>query len=166
MTNLPAFRLKFTHISPGDFPLYALLVMDEDVMKFITGNALSFEDAQLRFQKALELSQLLPDAGFFVARQIANDEFIGISKLVQIADNQYEVGYMVLPGYWGKGFASEMTESMISLARKNDFTGELIGIVDPENPASIKVLTKFGFELYETGQIDGLDAAYYKLKLA
>jgi [ribosomal protein S5]-alanine N-acetyltransferase len=164
MANLPTARLKFTQLSPTDFPLYALLVMDEAVMKFITGNALSFEDAQLRFQKALKLGQLLPDAGFFLVRKIVDDEFIGVSKLVQIADNQYEVGYMVLPQHWGKGFASEMTAYMIALARKNHFTGDLIGIVDPENPASIKVLAKFGFELYYTGQIDGLDAAYYKLE--
>jgi RimJ/RimL family protein N-acetyltransferase len=57
-----------------------------------------------------------------------------------------------------------MVEEIINLARKIQIS-ELIGIVDPDNPASIRVLDKFGFKLYETGQIDGLAAAYYKLEL-
>ena len=95
-----------------------------------------------------------------------NNDVIGVAKLVQMADNQFEVGYLLLPEYWGCGYASEMTEKMIKLATEQQLTGELIGIVDPLNPASIRVLTKFGLQLYETGQIDGLDAEYYSLKLA
>ena len=94
-----------------------------------------------------------------------DNEFIGVSKLVPYGENQAEVGYMLLPKFWGKGYASEMTGRMITLANEKRLAIELIGVVDPENPASIRVLTKFGFKLYETGEIDGLAAAYYKLKL-
>ncbi len=73
---------------------------------------------------------------------------------------------MLLPENWGKGFASEMVKCMLELNREKSIASEVIGIVDPENPASIRVLTKFGFELYKTGIIDGLAAAYYKLKNA
>jgi ribosomal-protein-alanine N-acetyltransferase len=165
MIHLTSHRLKYTQISQDDFPSYARLVMDEEVMKYITGKALSVEEALQRFQKALQASEMLSDAGFFLVCSRDNDELVGVTKLVQLAENQYEIGYMLLPEYWGRGFASEMTETMIYLAREKKLTGELIGIVDPENPASIRVLTKSGFELYETGQIDGLEAAYYKLML-
>jgi [ribosomal protein S5]-alanine N-acetyltransferase len=165
MIHLTSHRLKYTQISQDDFPSYARLVMDEEVMKYITGKALSVEEALQRFQKALQASEMLREAGFFLVRIRDNDELVGVTKLVQLAENQYEIGYMLLPEYWGRGFASEMTETMINLAREKKLTGELIGIVDPENPASIRVLTKFGFELYETGQIDGLEAAYYKFML-
>ena len=159
-------RLLFSRLSPGDFPLYASLATNEDVMKYITGNALTMNEAEQRFQKALEQSGKNPDAGVFIVRNKDDGEFIGISKLILLQKNQAEVGYMLLPECWGKGFASEMVKCMLDLNRKKSIATEIIGIVDPENPASIRVLTKFGFTLYETGQIDGLAAAYYKLEIA
>jgi len=166
MIYLTSDRLKYTQISQDDFPSYARLVMNVDVMKYITGKALTISEAKQRFQKALSANDLLPTAGFFLVRIRNTEEIIGVVKLVQIADNQFEIGYMLLPEYWGRGYASEMTERMMKLANEQQFAGELIGIVDPLNPASIRVLTKFGFELFQTGQIDGLNAEYYSLKLS
>lgn len=152
-------------MSVGDFHLYSRLVTNEQVMKYITGKALTQTEAELRFQKALQLTEEDPVAGFLVVMNNLNSEFIGVGKLVLMAENQYEIGYMLLPEYWGKGFASEIVWCMVNFAKRAQTADELIGIVDPENPASIRVLTKFRFELYETGLIDGLPAAYYKLVL-
>jgi [ribosomal protein S5]-alanine N-acetyltransferase len=160
----PSSQLTFNKLSKNDFPLYAKLTMNEDVMKYVTGHALPREKAKLRFQKVVNSNLASEDTGFFIVRKKDKNDFIGIVKLVQITDNQFEVGYMLLPEYWGKGYASEMVECMISLARKKQIN-EVIGIVDPENPASIRVLSKFGFQLYETGKFDGLEAAFYKLEL-
>ncbi len=158
-------NLIYNSLGQNDFHLYASLAMDQDVMKYITGRGLTIKEAEERFQKAIDDSRNYAEAGFFMVRRKPFYEFIGVAKLVPFGENQAEVGYMLLPEYWGKGYASEMTGRMITLAVEKRLVGELIGIVDPENPASIKVLTKLGFKLYETGEIDGLAAAYYKLKL-
>jgi len=163
--NHTSGRLEYINLTASDFGLYACLVMNEEVMKYITGRALTEEEARQRFQKALMANDLLVGTGFFIARILAEHKMVGVVKLVQLADNQYEIGYMLLPEFWGRGYATEMTETLIRLARQKKLSGELIGIVDPENPLSIKVLTKLGFQLFDTGSIDGLDAAYYKLKL-
>ena len=157
-------HLIFNKLTDNDFTLYAQLTMNEDVMKYVTGNALSREKAELRFQKVVDSNLASEDTGFFIVRKKDKHDFIGIVKLAQITDAQFEIGYMLLPEYWGKGYASEMVECMISLATKKQIK-EIIGIVDPENPASIRVLSKFGFQLYETGKFDGLEAAFYKLEL-
>jgi len=157
-------KLIFNKLTGNDFTLYAQLTMNQDVMKYVTGHALTQEKTKLRFHKVVDSNETSDDAGFFIVRKKDNDDFIGIVKLVQITNDQYEVGYMLLPEFWGKGYASGMLEYMIGLARKKNIS-ELIGIVDPENPASIRVLSKFGFQLYETGKFDGLDAAFYKLDL-
>ncbi|MDO9257630.1 MAG: GNAT family N-acetyltransferase [Bacteroidales bacterium] len=156
-------QLIFNKLTDNDFTLYAQLTMNDDVMKFVTGNALTLEKAEIRFQKVLDTNIASGDTGFFIVRKKDKDDFIGIVKLVQITADQFEVGYMLLPEYWGKGYASEMVKCMISLATKKQIK-EIIGIVDPENPASIRVLSKFGFQLYETGKFDGLKAAFYKLE--
>jgi [ribosomal protein S5]-alanine N-acetyltransferase len=158
-------RLILKSLTSDDFGLYSSLVVNSDVMKYITGNALSVSQAEQRFQKALYGFKNVNGTGYFIAKTNDSDEFVGVVKLVKLNQEQAEVGYMLKPEFWGRGFASEMTECMIKLAVEVKIAPELIGIVDPENPASIRVLTRFGFGLYETGQIDGLDAAYYKLKL-
>ena len=157
-------QLTFNKLTDNDFALYAQLTTNETVMKYITGNALTLEKAKLRFQKVVDNNLASGDTGFFIVRRKDKDDFIGIVKLVRITDDQFEVGYMLLPQYWGIGYASEMVKCMINLAIKKQIN-EIIGIVDPENPASIRVLSKFGFQLYETGKFDGLEAAFYKLDL-
>jgi [ribosomal protein S5]-alanine N-acetyltransferase len=89
-----------------------------------------------------------------------------VAKLVPYGENQVEVGYMLLPEHWGKGLASEMVAHMILLCREKQLADEIIGIVDPENHASVSVLAKFGFTQYKTGEIDGLAASWYKLMLS
>lgn len=162
--QIQSSQFTFKKLTAKDFHLYALLVVNKDVMKYITGDALTPDEAELRFHKALNISANSDEAGFFIVRNRVNDEFIGVAKLAPLSHNQFEVGYMLLPEYWGKGYATAMVEYLISLAKEKQI-GELIGIVDPENPASIKVLSKLGFHLYETGEIDGLASAYYKLNL-
>jgi ribosomal-protein-alanine N-acetyltransferase len=162
--KISSSQLKFKPLLNSDFSLYARLAMNENVMKYITGHALTFEQAELRFHKAVDAHSTKDDSGFFIVIDKTKGDFIGVAKLIQVKDSQFEVGYMLLPQYWGKGYATGMVEEIINLARKIQIS-ELIGIVDPDNPASIRVLDKFGFKLYETGQIDGLAAAYYKLEL-
>jgi [ribosomal protein S5]-alanine N-acetyltransferase len=157
-------RLVFKRLSKHDFRSYSLLVKNEHVMKYITSKALNTKEAEKRFLKAIYSNTQNPEAGFFIVKNKSENCLIGVSKLVRMEINRAEVGYMLLPECWGKGYATEMVECMINLAKQQNIH-ELIGIVDPENPASIRVLTKFGFEHYETGQIDGLAAAYYKLKI-
>jgi ribosomal-protein-alanine N-acetyltransferase len=157
--------IRLNRLCAGDFHLYSLLATNADVMKYITGKGLTLAEAEDRFLKALALTESNPGAGFFTVRNIPNGDFIGIAKLVQLDDRQHEVGYMLLPEFWSQGFATGLVKCLLDIARDNRYKGELTGIVDPANPASIRVLTKFGFQLFETGLMDGLEAAYYKLKL-
>lgn len=157
--------LSFKRLSAGDFHLYSLLVTDPDVMKYITGKALSPAEAESRFRHALRLTESNPGAGYFVVSSTQSGEFAGVAKLVLTKENQFEIGYMLMPEHWNKGYASGIVESLVNYARENNLCREIIGIVDPANPASIRVLTKHGFTLYETGLLDGLEAAYYKLLL-
>ena len=165
MTDLTSARLVYSRLSTDHYELYSRLVMNEAVMKYITGKALNAEEAEIRFYKAVDATIKNPEAGFFIVSSKQDDNLVGVAKLVGIEAKQAELGYMILPEYWGKGFASEMVEFMIRLTRELKLADELVGIVDPENPASIGVLTKFGFTLFETGEYEGLVSASYKLNL-
>jgi RimJ/RimL family protein N-acetyltransferase len=139
--------------------------MNAGVMRYIAGKALNEEEAETRFYKAVDATIKNPEAGFFIVTSTQDEKLIGVAKLVAVEPKQAELGYMLLPEYWGNGYASEMVEFMIRLTRELKLADEVIGIVDPGNPASIGVLTKFGFKLLETGEFEGLASSTYKLEL-
>lgn len=70
---------------------------------------------------------------------------VGFSGLKYLEDlNEVDIGYRFLPECWGKGYA---TESAITLMRQcNSEFGvrRIVGLVDPENVASKRVLEKLG----------------------
>ncbi|WP_316821027.1 GNAT family N-acetyltransferase [Pedobacter gandavensis] len=94
--------------------------------------------------------------------------FIGFPKL-DFDNFRAEIGYMIAPGFWGKGIAGE------ALALTNDFGFSSLGLnsvyamIDPKNVASAKVLLKQGYvkeayfkqDLYYNGKF--LDSEIYSL---
>jgi len=158
-------RLVISNLSAGDFHFYSRLVSDEKVMQYITGKALTLEEAESRFQLSLYGVKGYSDTGFFIIKHFEDQEFVGMCKLVQFDESAAEIGYMLLPEWWGKGYASEIVESLLELVKAKNYSNEIVGLVDPGNLASINVLAKFGFEHYKTGQNEGLPTACYRLKL-
>ena len=164
--QLDSERLTLSSLTKAEIAEYAKLVMNEDVMKYITGKALSWQETERKFKNIIEINERQPKIGYFLARKKEDNTMIGLAKLVYTSAQEAELGYSLLPGAWGKKYASEMAKCLIQYARTMHNIRTLIAIVDPENPASIKVLTKQGFRLTKTGSIDGLPAAYYSLDLA
>jgi len=81
-----------------------------------------------------------------------------------------EFGFLIDPGHWGKGYASEALAAFIERRQKLGST-ELTADVDPRNVSSIKLLTRHGF--VETGCGTGTwqvgdelcDSVYFRLEL-
>jgi len=84
---------------------------------------------------------------------------------VDFGDHRAEAGYALLPAYWGQRYASEMLETMVALAKEVGEFDALIGVVDPENAASIRILEKQGFIFYESVPRDGETVHHYRLLL-
>jgi ribosomal-protein-alanine N-acetyltransferase len=76
-------------------------------------------------------------------------ELIGYGGIFEIDknNNHAEIGYGLLPEFWGKGFVSEAMKAMSDFGLTNLQLHKLYAIVDPNNGASIKVLEKNNFHL-------------------
>ena len=57
--------------------------------------------------------------------------------------NETEVGYLFSKSFWGKGYATEATRSAVQFGMDKGLK-EIIGLTDPENIASQRVLEKSG----------------------
>ncbi len=63
--------------------------------------------------------------------------------------NQVELGFTIAPGYQKKGYASEAVTAIINTLRVEKGISKFVGVADPENTSSIKLLEKLEFELTE-----------------
>lgn len=104
--------------------------------------------------------------GFLAVTENESGKFIGLSKIVPFENGMTEIGYALLPEFWGKGYASEITSCLVDYARELGTIQELIGLVDPDNQPSIRILTKNGFVFYrEFNNAKNLPRADYVLKI-
>ena len=56
-----------------------------------------------------------------------------------------DIGYALLPEFWAKGYAYEMSLAVLEYARATLQIAQLAAIVHPDNRASIGLLSKLGF---------------------
>ncbi|MCB9297180.1 MAG: GNAT family N-acetyltransferase [Lewinellaceae bacterium] len=163
--KLQSKRLTFTRYAPADLPLYLQLVSDARVMEHIAGRALTGEEARARFEKALSFNAKDGETGNFKAHTREGGRYIGLAKLTVAGEGEAEIGYALLPEFWGQQYATEIVDYFVAYARRLNRFRRLFAIVDPGNPPSIRVLEKFAFQPYQEGEIDGLPAVYYELLL-
>ncbi|MEM9921409.1 MAG: GNAT family N-acetyltransferase [Bacteroidota bacterium] len=154
-------RLTYHFLSESNRKDYIELSMNAEVMRYITGRPLSYEEAGARFDKNLQVIANQPGTGSMAVHLKSNGHFIGCGKVVYLEDGRIEIGYSLLPPFWGQGYGSEIAQACIQYARTLH-THELMAITDPVNRPSIKILERLGFELYKTGDYFGLPAAFFK----
>lgn len=144
---------------------YWRLVSDERVMQYITGCAFDEAAARKRFKFVLSENQKYPGLGVYYTILKKTGQHIGLSKLTLTMEGEAELGYALFPEFWGRKLASGITSSLVSYAEKFPFLDHLIGIVDPDNAASVRVLEKHGFVYFKEYEGDGLPGWVYKLGL-
>lgn len=163
--QLETERLIFSKYTENDFADYFAMVGDERVMRMITGKALNEAKASTRFATLLATNELHPEFGYYKVLTKNNLEHIGLGKLTLMKQGEAEVGYMLRPAYWGKGYGSEISDGLIKYARTLKQLHTLMAIIDPENTASKRILENAGFTLDEVCVMDGLPAAIYRLTI-
>lgn len=109
------------------------------------------EEAEPLFQR---LVQLPADNSRYVAGVYLEDRFIGMMNDVEIKGKQIEMGYVYLPDYYNRGFATEAFSGAIRYLLAEGFDTVLAGAFE-DNPASLRVMQKCGMTKQDyTDEID------------
>ncbi|UOO81560.1 GNAT family N-acetyltransferase [Uruburuella testudinis] len=161
-----AVAIKLQKFTENDFDDYCRLVGNEQVMAMITERAIVGEEAQRDFAAIMADNRRHPVYGHFKITDADTQDFIGLAKLVVQADDvgQAEIGYMLMPQYWGKGIGSAVAAELIRTARRSGLP-QLYAVIDPDNLPSRKILTKQGFIHREFKDFDGLPGEILMLPL-
>lgn len=134
-------------MSETEYPYFAGLVFNEAVMNMNMGRVFTAEEAEGYYANILEYNRANDHSGTYKVFLRRDGSYIGLCSL-WVKGDAAEVEYMVLPEYWGKGFAAEMVACLTEAAKQIPSVTKVSGLVDPENAASKSVLTKNGF-VYE-----------------
>jgi RimJ/RimL family protein N-acetyltransferase len=131
----------------------------------VTGRPDIESEARKRLERMLLINQENPKIGLYKVSLRSNGNFVGHAKLEGTKKNEAEIGYLLMPEFWGKGYGSEIAEKLVDQGKLINEIHNLIAIIDPENIASKRILEKQGFQWDYDGMYIGLPASYYKMKL-
>lgn len=158
--NFSIRKLKWT-----DFEAFHEMQGNAKVMKYVRGVPMSYDQNSIEL-KNLIASYDLPDNDFwiFAAERRVDKTFVGTVALVKseahgeatstdtlvlnIKEDQCEIGYRLRECFWGKGYALEIARGLVTYAKNMGFR-RLIACVADANVASYKILKALDFQYIE-----------------
>lgn len=93
-------------------------------------------------------------------------DFLGMCGLLTqtIEDKtEIEIGYSILPKYWGKGFASEAAQFFRNFGFEHEKLDHIISVIDIRNIASQKVAVRNGMFIDRQIKYFDLDVYIYQI---
>ncbi|MDN3705831.1 GNAT family N-acetyltransferase [Myroides ceti] len=162
------YQIGLTKFEAEDFELYYLLVGNEQVMQMITERALLLSEARERYDTVLRKNELHPVLGYYKITEKKSGSFIGLAKMEILTKDasETELGYMLLPEYWGKGIGSTVAKKLMDYVFAEKTTKKITAIIDPKNTASRKILINNGFVSEKTEIVNGLQEEFLGFTVA
>lgn len=106
-------------------------------------DTVAYEEWWYKQQQQLDTGKLLR----YVACLKSNNAFCGLLTLKGIDDAllRAELGYSLIPVYWGKGYAHEAALRLVEYGFKSLNLHSIFAIVFPGNRPSVKLIERLGF---------------------
>jgi len=96
-----------------------------------------------------------PNYGLFAVVDKESGDWLGTVSHISRPFLEFDdIGYALLPEYFGKGYAYEATEALVNWAKQKG-TPALLGLVDNHNTPSQRLLEKLNFEEVGTTLMEG-----------
>lgn len=149
--GLQSDRLIFREFQENDFQLFYSVFSDEQVMQYAWIDRYEREEeAWAYFWKILRNNvagvdrQAMEFAVFFAE----NNEFIGFADIEIHQKNEAggcgEIGYFLLPPYWGLGYATEIARTLLEIGFEKLGLHRMTARCNANNIKSEKIMQKVG----------------------
>jgi ribosomal-protein-alanine N-acetyltransferase len=135
----------------------AMFELDSDlqVHQYLGNNPVTTIEQVQTYIANIQQQYLDNGIGRWITIEKSSDEIIGWAGLKFITEyennhiNFHDVGYRLMPRYWGKGYATEATNAILKYGFETMNLKKIIGTVNAENKASRNVLEKCGLQFVE-----------------
>lgn len=139
--------MRFRKLTNDDAPQVMLLRGNPETMKFIPRPLITnLEEALAHIKMINDKIDDNLDINWAVT-EIDSDTCIGIMGFYRTQPEHYrsELGYMILPEYWGKGYVTEAIQALLNYAFNTLNFHSIEAVIDSRHTASERVLQKSGF---------------------
>ncbi len=141
MEKMRTERLTIRRFTPEDWKGLHEYLSLEEVVKYEPYHTYSLEECK---EEAIYRSR---NEAFLAVCLTENNKLIGNIYFEQQEPKEFmtwEIGYVFNPAYYGKGYATEACIKILQYAFENLSAHRIIGMCNPENVASWKVLERLG----------------------
>lgn len=133
--------MELKSITEAEMPVMLELLTDERIKQtYMLPDFESKEDAIPLFRRLCALSR---EKNRFVRGIFQEDQLVGFLNDVEIENGSIELGYVIHPNHWGKGFATAALKMAIAQLLEQGYQTVVTGSF-AENCASIRVMEKAG----------------------
>lgn len=141
-------RLVLRHPQKTDADNLFILFSDSVAMRYGSHEPWTERDAADAYIHAIELEFRERSRFRWAITVPKDDRLIGTVTLMNWdrTNRHAEVGYMLAPAMWGKGYASEAVCGVLGLAFGCMQLHRVEAEVDPRNEASVRLLERLGFK--------------------
>lgn len=153
-------RLILREIVPSDDERLFILDSDPEVHKYLGTKPLTDIQQAREYIELIRQQYIDFGIGRWAVIEKKSNLLIGWSGLkffntsLNNHINFYELGYRLIPDFWGKGYATESAKAWVDYGFTTFDTNEIIGITDILNYDSKKTLKKAGLQYIETFDYD------------
>jgi [ribosomal protein S5]-alanine N-acetyltransferase len=139
-------RTTLTLLQEKDLPDMTAMAKEPDTFRYIKKLRVMTDEEYQRFLR-VKLEQIRLKTGYHWAVRLKDGgDFIGAVNLNPIAGTQrLQIGCQLKRQYWGQGFASELTRSVLEFAMNEAGLKEVYGVFEKENIVSRRLLARLGF---------------------
>jgi [ribosomal protein S5]-alanine N-acetyltransferase len=144
---LESERLRFRKLTDKDAPEVLVLRGNTKTMQYIPRPLIENIEGALAHIKMIsdKIDENL-DINWAVTEK-ENDKCIGIMGFYRTQPEHYrtEIGYMIIPEHWGKGYVTEAVKTLLNFAFNTLNFHSIEAVIDSRHATSESVLIKNGF---------------------
>jgi RimJ/RimL family protein N-acetyltransferase len=144
----------------ADLPVYAHIVADPDVMRFVGEGSVQTAAQATAFVHAMR--QHARERGWtcWAVEATATGTLMGWCGF-GLRERQVNFAYRFATAFWGQGFGTEVTHAVLAYGVAQYHLVPCTAVAFVENTASIRLLEKLGFRVERYGGPDDKRVAYY-----
>lgn len=156
---LDTARLTLRRIEDGDADFICVLLNEPSFIRFIGDRGVRTPEAARNYIRDGPLASYRRHGfGLWLVQLKPRLIPIGVCGLVKRHGlEDVDIGFAFLPAFWSRGFASEAAAAALDYARSTLGLSRIVGLVTPQNVASIRVLEKLGLRFEKLIRLPGED---------
>jgi len=138
-------RLSLRRFTPDDLEFLCRLNADPLVTRYTGGTKDRAKSEEMLHVRIIDYYEKHPGLGIWMTVERASGASVGLHLLNHIQGEAHiQVGYQLLPPYWGRGYATEMARAVLRYGFEALRLPRIVAITDLPNVDSQRVLLKIG----------------------